>query len=1120
MNKAILVGICVIGGLFFCQGAYPELDNLQSVLLSAYETPLRWDNIEGPPAWVSGTKPIYSPKLGMHLVTLHPGQSVKVRVSEQSRLRVFSPCQSLSNSDLAVDTSNGSGLYAKIQLIPSTDKHSLVSSSAWYKPKLFIISRPIKKKTALQIGLFASRYEYLPEIAPYRNLIPLCSKKVFMGREIDGGQQPYWLLEPGVEQSLSIKGPARLAFENRMAYPPFESSLVQTYHLKTKLDNKPFKTLEFVTSEETSWPVKINGQFEVVGRLERGFLDIPSGNHTLELQSSVRLIGRLLKQQNPDYLFPALNGPRCPPTAASNLINQSRPDLWDMNASYIKNIIAHPNTLPAKTELVAQRIIRDNARKAGGILGVMVMQRYAALHQNYPLIQEVADELFGYHTFYRTVNPTNKNPRTSQYFAWFLPKPLHNFGFQGKGLVAAEQFLNALLERISSAEFVGLPTAKAEQESLKHRYYLSKRPAPIPLRVVVDPARTTPGALFFIQFNNQKPIPMHVTCNPELPWHEYALIQGQAGKEMLAQLKKEHSCPTLSGPFSQWKTPGPLILANTLELTLPMGVQVVKAWKADDKKPVSLAIQYRASDPFVLSETSYWAAISQLPPGVPIIRLLQNHLRIPHASDLPAAEKTLQNHWLPLIQFIQSRYKQFSAPIRIRNSKDKPIKPSTFSPKEIAQQRQQAQQFERRLEWLPALELWSKLSQQGSGNIQNMAKRHEIEALYHLGEHYLAETKLRSYLLYGDASIRIWAYQKLLELYKQQHAIEEISTLTAAMMMIKPEIGVAKQLIEALLAENEPHLALMVGLTLPEPLQPTPVLLRAAYQSRWWGLYSQLARKLPTFQEQQFWHALRRMEQTKFKEALALFTAAGSLGKPWKEKLLEGCAIRQQINSFDPKLREQGVRAWEYWQANQPSDYLWKNEDSIIQDYANGYTLYSIERDLYSQAYEGTKNRPVKMHIIGPVKVRLEIRPMHQNLSYKPLDGWFYIYENKTVQPYAITNNFPSEAIKIIGKPNGVAGQRFFIEFELGPGPHTIKAGAGALSFLLRPYLLRPEIPIPILPILNSATRQAALQGGLIERNEARNPCFFYHCITAIKNKSECTQQKTAISLCKERCRS
>ncbi|WP_133130603.1 hypothetical protein [Legionella yabuuchiae] len=1118
MNKAIVLGVCLLCGLFFSKAAFSELDNLQSVLLSTYQTPLRWDNIEGPPEWVSGAKPSYSPALGMHLITLHPGQSVKVRINEQSRLRVTSPCQLLSNSELAVDTSNGSGLYAKVPLIPSRDNHSLVSEEAWYKPQLFILSRPKHKTTPLQFALFASRYEYLPEMAPYREIVPLCSKQVLMGRELDGGQQPYWLLEPGVEQSIRIKGPTRLTFEHRLAYPPFESSLVQTYELKTKLNHHPFKILEFVTSLETSWPVKINGQFEVVGRLERGFLEIPPGDHTLQIQPSVRIVGRLLQQQNPDYLFPKLNGPKCSPAQARQLIKQSRLNLWEMTPRDVKAIIKHPNALPAKTELAVLRIIRDNARKAGGVLGVMVMEHYARDHQDYPRIKQLADELFGYHTFYRTVNPVNKNPRFSQYLAWFLPKPLHNFGNQGKGLVFAEQFLNALLDRVSSATFVGLPTATRENDAAKHHYYLPKRPAPVPLRVIVDPTHTTPGALFYIQFNHQTPIAMHVTRNPELPWQEYALIQGQSGAEMLKQLKKVTLCPTLSGPFSQWQSPAPLILANTLELTLPPDVQVVTAWKANDKQTVSLALQYRASDPFVLSETSYWAALRTLSPDIPVIRLLQTYLHIPHATQLPAAEKTLQNHWLPLVQFIQSRYKQFSAPVHTQPTMLQHTH-KTLDQKVVAQLKTNAEQLERQSQWVPALELWSQLSQQGSKEIQPFAKQHEINALYHLGEHYLAEMKLRSYLLSGDSPIRIWAYKKLLALYKQQHAIEEITTLTAAMMMISPQVEVTKQLVEALLAEHEPTLALMVGLTLPEPLQPIDSMLRAAYQSRWWGLYVRLTQQLPTIEAQQFWNALRLMEQSNFKEALEGFTASGRLGQPWKKILLEGCVIKTQITSPNPQIRANGVKAWEHWQANQPGHYVWKNEDNIIQDYANGYTLYSIERDLYSQVYEGTRTRPVKMRIIGPIKVRLEVRPMHSSAAFKPLDGWFYIREHKRVTPYAISNNFPSQAIKIIGKPNDVAGQRFFVEFNLGAGPHNITVDAGNHSFLLRPHLLRPEIPVPILPTLNSATRQAALQGGLIDPKAVKHPCFFYHCLTVIKNKSKCTNQKTAIPLCKERCK-
>ena len=125
-----LVVLILLAGVLPARTA--ELDEVQSHLLQQYQLPLRWENIEHAPEWVSGVKPHYSLGAGMHIVRLNPGAEVTFRVPPEAAVRLLSPHGTLDPSDVDVWLSDGSGLWANWPAAPSGDGQSLVRPTEFF----------------------------------------------------------------------------------------------------------------------------------------------------------------------------------------------------------------------------------------------------------------------------------------------------------------------------------------------------------------------------------------------------------------------------------------------------------------------------------------------------------------------------------------------------------------------------------------------------------------------------------------------------------------------------------------------------------------------------------------------------------------------------------------------------------------------------------------------------------------------------------------------------------------------------------------------------------------------------------------------------------------------------
>ena len=1032
-NRLIVALLCLA---VVAPAAKADIDAMELRLLAAYQQDLRWDNVESAPEWVSGVKPYYHADWQMHRVLLAPGQHTTIALPAYQSLRLHQPKQILNGNEVDVYAANGSGLAIKQTLQSATDQHSLVLSPHAADPLWLTISRPASQTGDIEMALFISRKESLSPIAPYRNIVWSSAHPCLLGQEPFALPEPYNQLAAGQKQRVDIVGPVRLQLKNRLDYEQYASELIQDYRLHYWLDNEPVQELNFSTSVETSRVITVNNEIKVTGREQHAYLEIPQGPHTLVLQADRLLYLQLLTQTEQDYLFKDLNNPRVP-------VEQIRKQGLLPSTEFI---------LQTQT---AHRVVEDNSRQAGGVVGYNFLKTAALQHQDYPEALAEAEQLRGFRSFYRDLLPSNKADTAAQFMAYFLAESLRAVHRPQADAILADQHLADALKRVSNAYFTQLA---GSDESTANEYSLPEQQTASQLHIIID-KRDCVERRLHIAIDQQPVHDLWLRCMPEAKAEAYARTLAETALIRLQQ-EPDSFHVSLDAAFSSYAQPAPLIKTAVVELDIAKQARSIKIWQSTPTKPASIALQYRAAKPFTLSEHSYLARLRDLPKHTLTIDWLSKSDHLPAKSPV---EQQLHNEWLPLQRLLQAEYSLYKASVRT------PLASQTLSSDTtaIATATTGAKQAEQQQQWLNALEQWGVVVNATNGLIQQQAQLAQANALSHLGEDYLAENLRRYLSLYADTDIAEQAARQLAERYQAQHDDAALLTLSVAMFMQQPSEQHSRLLVESLLKNGEYRFALLLGLNLNEPL-PVENLLTAAYRLRWWETYQALQAKLPTA-KRTFWQGLKAQQQGDFAGALELWRNAES--KPWYDYLQQGLQLRERLANMTEKTAPALYQQWAHWQQQHPGHQSAQNALWHIKDYAGSVGYYALERDLYGQAVRATAVRPVTLQLLGPVTLNLQIRPLHAAESTNAgLDGWLSITDNHDSYRYPFTSNLPSPSLQVSGVGGLHAGNAVNFEYQVGQGWHDIKLNSEQAPLSISVQEQRPELPLSVLPILQADT--------------------------------------------------
>ncbi len=323
----------------------------------------------------------------------------------------------------------------------------------------------------------------------------------------------------------------------------------------------------------------------------------------------------------------------------------------DFNQLVADDAIAPPTAL-------LRRVARDNAHRWGGLTSLNLARRQAARTSDHPRWRELVSDLKGMHTGYRHVLPARKGPDRNERFAWFYARqPVEPGSAASQHVIAREHVNDVLSTYFAGGFFVPLPSR--EQQRLL--YYLPHEQRASTVRLAVDRSRVKNTTTIMVQFGNRQPIPLLVECQSDLAAHRYEPSLGETGLAALHAIHGHVDAGTLGGPFAQTNTPAVCLPAATIELLVPAGVAEVRLWSEDESSQATVALQYRKSNHFQLSERAYLELASrEMLDSGSFWQRMSSPLDAVGAS---FATRELRNHYLPMLRLLRSHERRFLASV-------------------------------------------------------------------------------------------------------------------------------------------------------------------------------------------------------------------------------------------------------------------------------------------------------------------------------------------------------------------------------------------------------------------------------------------------------------------------
>ena len=1039
-SMKIAVG-CGLGMLVASAGVLAQVDVPQLASLDAYETPFRWENVEGAPVWLDGQEPRRLWRRGLHVIDLEPGEFSTVRVPAGGVLRANKLDDVWRPDALQFYRSDGDGLWVEGDPQLSKDGRSLadVDDRGRRQAQLVRVERSPEQPDSVRIALFVGRYHTLGEIVPARERFEGPEEGIAIRRPRRTDEGRFWPLAAHQVWTVELEGPTLLEVQSRFRYPSAEASTRQSYFIRATLDDAHERWIEHDTGAENTR--MLVGEKEVpVGRLRFGYLDVPEGRHVLRIESSAPLYLQLLARRDSDFLLPGLNQPERDWTSGE-----------DDEATVEEQFRS------------ARRVARNNHHREGGLLGWRLAARGAAGRPDVPRLASYAQELRAFHTFYRPLLPETRTQGGAQHYARFLSRSLAGLNESKREIFIAEQHLPDSTRNLGSGYFHAVPGAPGDA----NLYYLPRQSAASVLRVTVDLDSGDDESELWVQIGHLQPRHLRLTASSALRRDELRVPQPLGGLALLDRREPYFPEVTLAGPMSRWSTPAPLLRVASAEITLPADVEEIRLW-SNRSSVVSVALDYRTARRYALSETAYLSMMGRAGGQERVAALFHELVakRNDERRNTTYEEVELASILEPAARLLRSRIRGFEAPV---GSHHQPDPATAIDPARRASLATKATRHEDEAQPLLAFEAWSQATRAGAPDLQLAAFRGQVRTLRSLGESFLRDRFLRAaYLSAPSQVVRDAAFDHLVD---SAEGAEELLTLRAMAWRRVPDTENLRALVFALLPIGEYETALVLGLMLDPDERPVRELLRAAYQLDWWTVYQDLTSRLEEV-EREFWSGHRALKFGRVDDALQQFQQAGRSGEVIATAVRRGEEIARRLQDGD----RTAVFQWERWQAGHPGPRRWSEAADLISGFAGSSTVYSIERDLYSRFYRATPGRPLSLRVSGPVRLRLEARPLLPIDSEDPIDDWLFIRKPGRLQVEPINSNRPAAGLRLVGPdPDRRPGMSVVTELNVEPGVHEIEVYGGNLDLLVRVFAERPEMPLGILPALTPETFKASL---------------------------------------------
>ncbi|MBI4859090.1 MAG: hypothetical protein HY815_02275, partial [Candidatus Riflebacteria bacterium] len=882
---------------------------------------------------------------------------------------------------------------------------------------------------------------------------------------------------------LALSGPVRIAIETRLAFAGNESEPPLGYRVLVQPDSGPALTGEYSAGLETGLPVTVDGRVRPVGRLATAYLEIPAAVRSVRFDVTAPSYVRVLRLLEPDYSAPRLNEPRpgaCEMRARGPAVGSGAHSLAFPDRDEPRIFRSGPRSTD-ETERLALRLVRDNSRSEGGLLGSMLMRDLALRRPDYPEIRRVARHLFELHTFHRDLLPVSKCTPSDRRLGYFFDRRALEPGEDLRDIVVAEQHAPALLSKLRLGTFLEAPVVPGVpgngQPGKQERtdcggpraflYRLPERIAPSTLRVAVDLGSGPADTDLLLQYDGHDPVALHLRPGRELPVSQCAVSEAEAGLTLLSAQWGASCGGTLGGPFGLAHPPAPLLGTATAEVALPAGIREIRVWQRGSGGPgVRLALQIRVSREYHLTEGEFLDHVRRLGSSRRYHELVVAALRaspgVPARATL--AEMELRNDLIPLSRLMDTLDRLF----RLGVSTADRTRQGEASEEKVRAWADAGRRSIEAGQWLAALEAWAKVLASGNATLRREALLARLRALSELGELFLLDRQARAlYLFDPDPVVRNEARVRLEALLARSKDRLGLLALHAVEAVRSPTPAALGDLVNDLWAHDQATMALAVGLAIEPALRPAQSLRQAAVSKGWWSLLEELLAGVSDPGIRELWLARKALVTGDHPKALELLADAGPEGRNLAAHLRKGETIWTGLSSPGGEERAQALFDWESWQKAHPGPRRWRTEPLIVD--CDGWDdIYSPGRDVHETAAIASPRHPVRISIMGPVTIRVEGRPLHPAGSSSPLDDWLVIRWAGQRVDAPILDNYPFEGSVSSNHPGMVPGSHVFRQLDLGAGLHEISVRGEKNLMAVRVLVERPDVVLPALPPLTS----------------------------------------------------
>jgi hypothetical protein len=1036
-----------------------EIDTRRISLSSQYPDPVKWLNVEGSPFWVGGVEPKYSFEDRSHFVDLNPGEDTRLIVPTGDGVLVQGDPEQLGT--LEWSTSNGSGLWVHAVAETTSNPDQVLLPFSMWDTRLVAIRHPAEAEQPIRIAVFVSGRDGGVNIRFERKSIPLGTKwrTLLLGLQPQAG--PLYELTPGEELAVEVEGPHRYLLEHRVFYPRDVSDRRFSYRVELRAGERSSES-EFVASPQVRDVSTVSGRTRVVGRLMRSFIDVPAGRQRFTIRTDAPLLARLL-------------GPFDEHRAswAEDDEVSVEGSAWLSEWSTIEaDAISDPRSNAHQRALL--RIARDNREVDAGLLAAERAIAEARAMPDLPALRRFAQTLvigqIGYRGLLARRGDTRSTEESRSYL--FITSGLRSPVDDRDRYVLGDQHATSLRRQTLSGRFVPLP----EQED-ELVYFLPERSTASRLRLALQPrAREGDRCRLTVNMNTlgadrQVRLRTGSTPAPNL------LDVGAA--EVATSLQTASGDIPGAVASLGWSSE-----TSSAELELPEDTHVIRV-RSTDCEGRRIALAYGVGRRDSMNEAEYLAAVKALGGPEAATRLFSAALENldplldttdPLATTVGesagesawqrAASARLLNHWIPSLQLIRAWDITYRHQAEVVD-----FEPNTvLTPDELQRLRERAEGLEESEHWLAAYETWMKIAFGDPDEMTNEAKRRAVEALLESGESRLAATILKSEVIHSrDEAYRSQAFDRLSEIYYRQNndvALEGLLASRAISTDGDARSEALARLADLALEQDDSTLALRLDLILPathfDPVRRTEV----AYLKRWWTTFEESIAELEDTAAIR-WRGYRAQQAGDFDEARRQWRDADDVGRSALEALDRALSIRDELVDGSADERHHALQRWAGWRNTLPGRRIWKSAESLVVSEDGGERLRSRSLGLFSRWARSTPDRPVRIRVVGPTKLRVDTRPLLSPSSPRTEPSWLVFRTDRRHWRSPLGGASITTGIQRSDDGPESVGTGSRSSLVLEPGIHEIEIFDARGATLVRIFEEQAQFDFAILPDLN-----------------------------------------------------